>query len=243
NKKIFLYGAGSLGRTLYKAIKSKEIGSHIVCFLDRNVSTRQMEGLEVVNPFMEPIDKTNAVVVVSIFNRDIDFIAIKVQLMSIGFEEVVSIMEFYPCCANDLGDWYWLSGNKNYLHNEEDIRTVHSLWSDEKSREIFSSVISARIADDYELLPERSVFECQYFSKDVPLRNYETFIDCGAYDGDTFDGMEKQGIKYKYYYAFEPDLSNFAKLSEKLRKMSKGRFVSLWGLLANKDDALCCRRR
>jgi FkbM family methyltransferase len=217
-KKIFLYGAGSLGRTLYKAIKNKEIGSNIICFLDRNVATRRVEGLEVVNPFSEPIDKTNAVVVVSILNRDVDFIAIKAQLMSVGFEEVASIVEFYPCCADELGDWYWLSGSKDYLHSEEDIQTVGGLWRDEKSRKIFSSVVNARIEDDCELLPEKYPMEDQYFSKDIPLRSYETFIDCGAYDGDTFDEMERHGVKCKYYYAFEPDLSNFAKLSEKMRK-------------------------
>jgi hypothetical protein len=218
NKKIFLYGAGNLGKTLYKFLKGTEIGSNIVCFLDRNVATRQVEGLKVVNPFTEPIDKANAVVVVSIFNRDIDFVPIKAQLMGIGFDEVVSFVEFHPCCANELGDWYWLSGNKDYLHNEQELQAVYSLWGDEKSREIFSSVVNARIAGDYKLLPEKYPIEDQYFSKDVPLRRYETFIDCGAYDGDTLDAMERHGIKCEHYYAFEPDLSNVAKLSDKLKK-------------------------
>ena len=217
-KKVFLYGAGNLGKTLYRVIKNKEIGSNIVCFLDRNVITRRIEGLAVVDPFTEPLDKANAVVVVSIFNRDVDFLALKEQLMALGFENVMSIIAFYPCYANELGDWYWLSGNKDYLHNEEDILTVSSLWSDEKSRKIFSSVVKARISDNYELLPEKDPIGDQYFSKDVPLRNYGTFIDCGAYDGDTLDGMNKRGIKLENYCAFEPDLSNFAKLSGKLKK-------------------------
>jgi FkbM family methyltransferase len=138
--------------------------------------------------------------------------------VDIGFEEVISIIKFYPCCANELGSWLWLSGDKDYLHSEEDIRTVGGLWSDEKSRKIFSSVIRARVADSYELLPEKYPIEDQYFSKDVPLRRYEAFIDCGAYDGDTLDEMERHGVKCKYYYAFEPDLRNFAKLSGKLKK-------------------------
>ncbi|MDR1023500.1 MAG: hypothetical protein LBL94_09570 [Prevotellaceae bacterium] len=218
SKKIFLYGAGYLGKTLYKALKSSKMASNIACFLDRNVATRQVEGLEVVNPFTEPVDKANAVVVASIFNRDIDFIALKEQLAGIGFEEVISIIEFYPCCAGELGDWYWLSGDKDYLRSEEDMQTVGGLWSDAKSRKIFSSVVNARIADSYELLPEKYPIEEQYFSKDVPLRRYEAFIDCGAYDGDTLDEMKRHGLKCKYYYAFEPDLSNFAKLSGKLKK-------------------------
>jgi hypothetical protein len=221
SKKIFLYGAGRFGKALHKSLKNTEIGSNIVCFLDRNAATRQVEGLKVVNPFTEPVDKANAVVVVSIFSRDVDFIALKAQLMGIGFDEVVSAIEFHPCCASELGDWYWLSGSKDYLHRHQDVQAVYSLWRDEKSREIFSSVINARLADDYELLPEKYPIEDQYFSKDVPLRRYETFIDCGAYDGDTFDAMERHGVSCERYYAFEPDLGSFAKLSSRLKSHSQ----------------------
>jgi hypothetical protein len=210
-----------LGTTLYKCLKGKETGKNIVGFLDRKAAGRQVEGLRVVNPFAEPVDKTNAVVVVSVFNRDIDFLAVREQLQSIGFNEVVSMMTFYPHCAGELGDWYWLSSNKDYLHNEQDFRVVYSMLSDEKSREVFSAVIKARKEGRYELLPEKSPMEEQYFPKDVPLQTYETFIDGGAYDGDTFDSMERHGVSSEYYYAFEPDLSNFAKLSNNMKGRSQ----------------------
>ena len=54
----------------------------------------------------------------------------------------------------------------------------------------------------------------QYFPKDlVTLSAGETFVDCGAYDGDTIrDFLEASGGCFRRILALEPDSQNLAKL-------------------------------
>ncbi|MDR1091351.1 MAG: hypothetical protein LBL79_09770, partial [Prevotella sp.] len=216
DRKVFLYGAGNIGKQLCEFLESQ--GIKVVCFLDKKENSSSIGALRVVNPFVEAIEKTDSIVIVSIFNRDVDYLSVKEQLLDIGFNEVISFIEFYPYISKTFGDWYWLSSNKDYLQDEEALRSVNDLWSDDLSREIFSAIIAARKLDKYELLPQKYPIEDQYLSSDIPLKNYSKFIDCGAFDGDTLDAMENKGIRYEKIYAFEPDLQNFSKLAAKVKK-------------------------
>jgi len=74
NKNIFLYGAGNLGRKLHHFLKSNDI--EIKAFLDKKENTLPIEGTIAINPFTSEIDTANATVIVSVFNRDIDFTVI-----------------------------------------------------------------------------------------------------------------------------------------------------------------------
>jgi len=216
HKNIFLYGAGNLGRKLHKFLKSN--GIEIKAFLDKRENALPIEGTKVINPFTNEIDTTNAIVIVSIFNRDIDFTVVKGQLLHIGFDEVISFLEFYPYCSDELGDWYWMSNNKEYLYDDKTLASVSDLLEDTLSKDIFASIINTRKSNNYELFPKKYPIEEQYFSKDIPLRKYTEFIDCGAYDGDTLDAMKDMNITCGKIYAFEPDLQNFQKLLDKVKK-------------------------
>jgi len=142
----------------------------------------------------------------------------KEQLLHIGFEKVISFLEFYPYCSGELGDWYWMSNNKEYLYDDKTLNFVSDLLKDTLSKDIFASVINTRKSNNYEFFPKKYPIEEQYFSKDIPLRNYAEFIDCGAYDGDTLDAMKNHEYTTQKIYAFEPDLQNFQKLSDKVKE-------------------------
>jgi FkbM family methyltransferase len=108
-----------------------------------------------------------------------------------------------------------MSDNTEYLREEQ---TIYDLLSDDVSRRIFNAIAAVRRTGAYESLPAKYPIEEQYFSKDIPLRKYSEFIDCGAYDGDTLDAMDSMNIAVNKIYAFEPDLQNFAKLADKVKK-------------------------
>jgi FkbM family methyltransferase len=111
--------------------------------------------------------------------------------------------------------------NKDYLYDEDTLASVSGLLKDSLSKKIFSAIINTRKSNNYEDLPKKYPIEEQYFSKDIPLDTFTGFIDCGAYDGDTIDAMEKMGILCEKIYAFEPDLKNFKKLADKVKKYQK----------------------
>ena len=219
NKKVYLYGAGNLGNRLCSFLKRNDV--QIECFLDKNKKASLIEGIEVKCLSSIELDDSDTLVIVSIFNRDVNYIEVKQQLIAAGFDDVISFIEFYPYCSHEFGDYYWLSGNKEYLFDENKIGLVHDSLSDSLSREIFSAIVKTRKTDSYEQLPYPYPMAEQYFSKDVPLRNYRKFIDCGAFDGDTLDALEKQKTPVETIYAFEPDQDNFNNLSQKARGYGK----------------------
>ena len=233
DKKVYLYGAGNLGKRLSHFLKHQ--GIKIECFLDREKSSSLIEGLKVENPFTGKIDHKNALVIASIFNRDISFLDIKNKLLAIGFDNIISFVEFHPYCSHEFGNWYWLSNDKDYLFDERKIEVVYNSLSDTLSREIFSAIIRTRKTDIYEYLPIPYPIEEQYFSEDVPLNKFKDFIDCGAYDGDTLDVLINRKIPINKYYAFEPDLHNFKKMTNKARKYGSQTILFPCGVHSNTE--------
>ncbi len=215
SSKVYLYGAGNIGISLYQSIKGQ---INIYAFLDSKAKTIAIEGMDVLNPFEESINTHNTFVIVSIFNRAFNFDSIKIQLNQVGFDEVISYIEFYPFLKKKNTDWFWLSNNLEYLNKKSEIELVSKLFEDNKSRKIFASTIMARRNFSYSMLPSPDPIHDQYFSKDIPLNEFDNFVDCGAYNGDTLDILIDQQIGFKKIYAFEPDLNNFTELTGKIKK-------------------------
>lgn len=105
--------------------------------------------------------------------------------------------------------FFWRGENKR---RKEKCRC---LLYDEKSREIYDTIISFRISHNYRKRPVYSRSD-QYFPKDIiVLENNEVFVDCGAYNGDTVKQFIKQTKnKYKRIIAFEPDHKNINSLKK-----------------------------
>lgn len=108
--------------------------------------------------------------------------------------------------------------NDYYSRNYQDICTVADLLSDERSFEIYLKFISAYLSmDSFKFSSEEE--HCQYFPNDILLKSgYSRFIDCGAYNGDTFLELIRQQKQVEYYIAYEPDLNSFEKLKNTIIK-------------------------
>jgi FkbM family methyltransferase len=69
-----------------------------------------------------------------------------------------------------------------------------------------------------EYLPQKSHVSEQYLAPDLPwgdlLQNVR-MLDCGAYDGDTYENFRDKGIDIEYWNFVEPDPANFAKIKIK----------------------------
>ena len=70
-----------------------------------------------------------------------------------------------------------------------------------------------RLTGDVSKLPEPDIVN-PYHPADLPAwKTPLRFVDCGAFDGDTLRDFIKSGISIQSVAAFEPDLTNFSKLS------------------------------
>ena len=84
---------------------------------------------------------------------------------------------------------------------------------DDHSRDVFCSSMRSHFSCSFHTAVISEGVR-QYFDVPVPLsKGYTTFIDCGAYTGDSFKELIERH-KCDTYIGFEPDSSNFKILSE-----------------------------
>lgn len=100
-----------------------------------------------------------------------------------------------------------------YKNNRRRIVKVISLLSDQRSKEIYRNQIKYRSTYKRKYSKPYNISN-QYFPDDIiRLKRNETFIDCGAFVGDTVKKFEKKTKgNYVKIVCFEPDLENFKRL-------------------------------
>lgn len=226
DKNVYLYGAGNFGHWAYHVLKEH---INIKGFLDKYPKTSN-----VINPFESDLDFFNSIVIVTIFNRDVDYVEIKKELDVLGFFSVFSFCDLYRYKELNIPNWFWLSSDLSYLDSDK-INVMDSLLKDTKSKQIFQDVIRARTSFDITLLPKTDPIDEQYFSEDLPLKPYDTFIDCGAFDGDTLEYMHQKNIVCDTYYGFEPDPQNYLSLVSKMRKYNQQGVVLPCGVYSSSE--------
>lgn len=97
------------------------------------------------------------------------------------------------------------------------------LLNDEKSKEIFVEALCNRIAYPLADKTYKELYsEGEYFSVPVfPLSDKESFVDCGAYDGDTVKKFADIVGKYTHIWAYELDRKNFLDMEKNLEEYEK----------------------
>lgn len=118
--------------------------------------------------------------------------------------------------------------NKDFiLENESLFEKAYSLLEDDLSRKVFMDIISFQYSGDLKYLDSCTTGKDEAF-KILDLGSDESYLDLGAYNGDTVDEfLSYTGGNYKSITAFEPNVKSFKKLSEHCADMPN---VNLWQL-------------
>lgn len=116
--------------------------------------------------------------------------------------------------------------NKDYLKdNLPHIEKAYSALSDEKSKEVFKSIIEFQITGNLRVL-----FNCESEKEEalslIELTNSENYLDLGAYRGDTIDELLSFSGGYQEITALEPDSRSFRKLSEHCENMENVNLIN-----------------
>lgn len=196
-----------MAQSIYRV--STENGLVISGFLDHNLPMNpSLNGL----PILGPENGSDAIVVIGIHNRDAEIPPIMEKLKLSGALRVITPIELYDFFGDQLGTRYWLTKRDYYLPFKSAISEAESIWADEASQSLYTSIIQFRIEGDYSLLPRPDLAN-QYFPPTIPAwKTPLRFIDCGAYDGDTLQNIDKLHIPIEALAAFEPDQANFQRL-------------------------------
>ena len=102
--------------------------------------------------------------------------------------------------------------NKDFLKNNlNEIELAYSRLADEQSKKVFENIIRFQITGDLNYC-----FNCESGKDEafeiLNLGDNESFLDLGAYRGDTVEEFLKYTKSYKKIVAVEPDTRTFKKL-------------------------------
>lgn len=100
-----------------------------------------------------------------------------------------------------------------FEENKEKIDKVRGLLCDEKSREVFDSVINYKLSGNVNFLRNTHSNITEAYTDILHAESFEYIADLGAYNGDTLREIKPYAKRLCHAIAFEPDARNFKKLS------------------------------
>jgi FkbM family methyltransferase len=100
-----------------------------------------------------------------------------------------------------------------FEENRERFEAVYNMLADEESKRIYENVISYKLAGDIKYLWDSENDKERVYHEILSCDHIESYLDLGAYNGDTVREVLEKSPSVKKIYALEPDRRNFKKLS------------------------------
>ncbi len=102
-----------------------------------------------------------------------------------------------------------------FTEHKAEFEEVYSLLGDERSKKLYENVIRYKISGDISYLSDVDDEE-EYMRDILGAERFSSFVDAGAYRGDTAIAQMKYSPNLKKIYAIEPDEKTFKRLCESL---------------------------
>ena len=120
-------------------------------------------------------------------------------------------------------------------HYDEIVKAYESL-ADDKSRDIYSSIINYKLSGRIKYLLECFSEKDEIYSL-LDCQRIKVCVDAGAYNGDTAREMLGYFPNVKHIYAIEPDRKNFKKLARYSEAEEHHRVIPINAAVWNEDTA------
>lgn len=111
--------------------------------------------------------------------------------------------------------------NRDFIEkNRLDIEKVYDILYDNKSKEIFLDFIRFELTGEIEYLFKSETDKDEAFNEILKLNDNESYLDLGAYRGDTVEEFLKYtNNNYNSILCLEPDRKSYKKLTEYLENV------------------------
>ena len=199
-KRIYIYGMGNTTDLYQEGLKRIDNVLHIEGYTDSKAERRnKYSGDKVVVSPKELSKIGNICVLISVGNID-------------AYEAIKAFLD-------DEGVENYTIGEAVFSLYKEDVIKCRDLWSDDLSRAVFDDAVDCFCTMH---LPVYSDAGDEYFSCTGMEKRAgnETFVDCGAFVGDTIDCfLRSRNYSFDKIVAFEPDGSNFNKCIEYVKAL------------------------
>lgn len=126
--------------------------------------------------------------------------------------------------------------------HDREFDKAYSLLADDESKENYVNILNFKVSGKPEYLLKAQKEKAFIYSDVLCLSDDETFVDLGAYDGDTIsEFISSVDGKYNKIFAFEADEKNFKKLEKNTEELEN---ISLFNLAAwDKKETLLFEKK
>jgi FkbM family methyltransferase len=140
------------------------------------------------------------------------------QLLEKGFKKIFAVTEYRL-----LNDGYF-KNKQNLQKIKKNVLKVMDILEDERSKEIMFTLIRNWFDFNVDEAGYEEIFtNDQYYPTGIiQLSDKESFVDVGAYNGDTvFDFIKRTNNKFDSIFAFELDKKNFNEMELSVDKLQR----------------------
>lgn len=227
-KKVVLYGMGDGADKILNVCENKGIKIHGVFASDEFVRYQNFRGFTVKKYSELKEEFSDIIVLVSFATRLGDVLERIYSLAS--YDELYA--PDVPVFGDGLFDSEYFSSHF-HLFNK-----VYDLLSDEQSRLVFRNVIAYKLTGDISLLKKCETDVTEAYKNIICPANNSTYVDIGAYNGDTLKEYMSFAGNNISAVCFEPDTRNFRKLQAECEKMPAADIKLVNAAAWNKNEEL-----
>ena len=202
-KPIVLYGMGNGADKIIKVLEEYGIEYNGVFASDGFVRNKEFHGFK-ISSYQELKEKYGEMIVLLCFGSSRPEVIENVKRIS-------NEQELYAPEVPVIGSGLFTESYFN--ENREEIERVYDRLTDEKSKQTFCDIVNYKLSGKIKYL-----FDCQSepdepYESFLRLNNNESFLDLGAYNGDTVADFVNRVKDYNRIIAVEPDKKTYKKLT------------------------------
>jgi FkbM family methyltransferase len=214
SKYVCVFGIGAISYPIISSIKN--FTDIKIDFLSDNDQTKwgniYHNDLKCISPVELEQYKDNIAILITTQH----YKKIYAQLLENGFKKIFAVTEYR--LLNDV-----------YFKNKQNLQTIKysalkvmDILEDERSKEIMFTLIKNWFDFDVDKVGYEEIFtNDQYYPAGIiKLSDKESFVDVGAYNGDTiFDFLRRTNNGFETIFAFELDKKNFKEMESAVDKL------------------------
>ncbi len=206
---LIVYGLGATGQLIVDELL--DAGVAIDLILDRSKAGGSYHAIAVRT--LADSDVVGRTVLIALHNHYVDLHALDAELRAAGAATILTPIQLPQLVENSSVGGYWLDPTFDYVENSDTFAEARALLADERSRDLFDSILRYRQSGQIADCPPASLGD-EYTPDDLsrypePVR----LIDCGAFTGVAIQKFLTCGYAIESAVAFEPDLASFATLA------------------------------
>jgi len=231
-----LFGAGNNGRQVARQLATLEAAPQVHGFVSdvRDHLGIVVDGVRVFSrEEAAEVFGVEIPVVNCVYRADISIARVSSGLRESGFEIVVSLPAFYDAFADELGGFLCFS-SADFIQTKADrIVEAFNLLADHASRSTFLRLLDQRLSLNFE--HEQTFDRLIYFpafldrSRLCAEGHEFTFVDCGAYNGDTLRAFSAWQVRPgDRAIAIEPDPASFSALERAAAQLRQSAGIEIF---------------